>query len=99
MENEPLSQAENTYHFLLFVSGMSIRSVHAIENLRALCGTYLNGNYKLEIIDIGRHKEQARKHQIVAVPTLIKTRPNGRRIIIGDLSDTQKVVDLLGFNE
>lgn len=100
LENKPLcSQEENKYSFLLFVSGMSVKSVHAIENLRAICKTYLEGNFELEIVDIGRHKEQALKHQIIAIPTLIKTKPNGKKVIIGDLSNTQKVVALLGCNQ
>lgn len=89
------SQEDGTYKFLLFVSGMSVKSVHAIENLRAICETYLSNNFEVEIIDISRDKEQAVIHQIVAIPTLIKTQPFNRRIILGDLSDTKKVLTLL----
>lgn len=88
-------QQDSKYKFLLFVSGMSVKSVHAIENLRSICDTYLKDNFELEIIDISRHKEQAVLHQIIAIPTLVKTEPHTRRIILGDLSDTQKVLTLL----
>lgn len=96
MENQLQDlQEEGRYKFLLFVSGMSVKSVHAIENLRAICDTHLKDNFDLEIIDISRHKEQAVIHQIVAIPTLIKLTPFSRRTILGDLSNTQKVLALL----
>ena len=93
------SPKEDKYHFLLFVSGMSVKSVHAIENLRKICDTYLKDNFELQIIDISRDKEQAVNHQIIAVPTLIKTAPFTPRIILGDLSDTQKVLKILDIAE
>lgn len=92
---QDLQEDDGRYKFLLFVSGMSVKSVHAIENLRAICDTYLKDNFELEIIDISRHKEQAVVHQIVAIPTLVKIQPLTRRIILGDLSDTKKVLTLL----
>jgi circadian clock protein KaiB len=67
--------------------------------LRKICDQYLQGNYELEIIDISRDKEQAFTHQIVAVPTLIKTSPEPKRVIIGDLSDTKKVLKILNIEE
>ena len=100
MENTPQDFIEDgRYHFLLFVSGMSVKSVHAIENLRAICDTYLKDNFELEIIDISRHKEQAALHQIIAIPTLIKTKPYTKRTILGDLSDTKKVLTLLDITQ
>lgn len=84
---------------MLFVSGMSVKSVHAIENLRKICDAHLKDNFELQIIDISRDKEQAVSHQIIAVPTLIKTAPNTPRIILGDLSDTQKVLKILDITE
>lgn len=84
---------------MLFVSGMSLKSGHAIENLRKICDKYLVNNYELEIIDISRDTEQALIHQIVAVPTLIRTDPAPKRIILGDLSDKQKVLRILNISE
>lgn len=96
MENTPDSSTENSkLKFILFVSGMSVKSVRAIENLQKICDTYLAGNFELQIIDISRHKEEAVNYQIVGIPTLIKTGPNPPRIILGDLSDTQKVLRIL----
>jgi circadian clock protein KaiB len=87
------------HKFTLFVSGMSVKSGHAIENLRKICDTYLTNNYEVEIIDISRDKEQALIHQIVAIPTLIRTVPAPKRIILGDLSDKKKVLHILNISE
>jgi len=87
------------YKFMLFVSGMSVKSGHAIENLRRICDQHLENNYELEIIDISRDTEQAVIHQIVAIPTLIKTDPAPKKIILGDLSDKQKVLKILNIRE
>lgn len=87
------------HKFILFVSGMSVKSGHAIENLRRICDKYLEDNYEIEIVDISRDTELAILHQIVAIPTLIKTQPAPRRIILGDLSDKEKVLKILNLSE
>lgn len=83
------------HKFLLFVSGMSVKSGLAIENLRKICEEHLAGKFSLEIIDISRHKEQAVRHQIIAIPTLIRLQPGPQKTILGDLSDTEKVLHIL----
>ncbi|OXG04408.1 circadian clock protein KaiB [Flavobacterium araucananum] len=97
MEKSSDGTSASRHKFMLFVSGMSVKSGHAIENLRKICDTYLRDNYELEIIDISRDTEQAVIHQIVAIPTLIKTNPAPRRIILGDLSDLEKVLKILNI--
>ena len=87
------------HKFLLFVSGMSVKSGRAIENLRKICEQHLTNNFDLEIIDISLDKEQAVNYQIIGIPTLIRTNPDPPRIIIGDLSDTEKVLKILNINE
>lgn len=87
------------HKFMLFVSGMSVKSGHAIENLRKICDSYLVNNYELEIIDISKDTEQAVVHQIVAIPTLIRIYPAPRKIILGDLSDKKKVLKILNIRE
>ena len=99
MEDSSDGSSTNQHKFTLFVSGMSVKSGHAIENLRRICDTYFPNNYEVEIIDISRDKEQAILHQIVAIPTLIRTGPEPRRIILGDLSDTDKVLKILNIRE
>jgi circadian clock protein KaiB len=99
MDDSADGSSTNKYKFMLFVSGMSVKSSHAIENLRRICDQYLTDNYELEIIDISRDTEQAVIHQIVAIPTLVKIGPAPRRIILGDLSDTKKVLRILNIKE
>ncbi|WP_291148172.1 circadian clock KaiB family protein [Flavobacterium sp. UBA7680] len=98
MEDSSDGTSTTKHKFKLFVSGMSVKSGHAIENLRRICDTYLKGNYELEIVDISRDKEQAVIHQIVAIPTLLKINPEPKRIILGDLSDKDKVLRILNLS-
>ena len=90
---------DQNYSFILFVSGMSVKSSHAVENLKAICDQHLKNKFKLQIIDITKEKEKAAEHQIFAIPTLIKIRPLPSRTIIGDLSQTEKVLKILEINE
>lgn len=99
MEDSTDGPSTTQHKFILFVSGMSVKSGHAIENLRKICDTYFTDYYEVEIIDISRDKEQAILHQIVAIPTLIRTEPAPRRIILGDLSDKKKVLKILNIIE
>ena len=99
MDNSADGASTTKHKFMLFVSGMSVKSGHAIENLRKICDKHLRENYELEIIDISRDTEQAVIHQIVAIPTLIKIHPAPRRIILGDLSDKEKVLRILNLSE
>jgi circadian clock protein KaiB len=98
MEDSSDGTSTTKHKFKLFVSGMSVKSGHAIENLRSICDTYLKENYELEIVDISRDKEQAVIHQIVAIPTLLKINPEPKRIILGDLSDKDKVLRILNLS-
>ncbi|KRD08884.1 circadian clock protein KaiB [Flavobacterium sp. Root901] len=98
MEDSSDGTSTTKHKFKLFVSGMSVKSGHAIENLRSICDTYLNGNYEIEIVDISRDKEQALIYQIVAIPTLLKISPEPKRIILGDLSDKDKVLKILNIS-
>jgi circadian clock protein KaiB len=83
------------YNFILFISGMSTKSSRAIENLKEICDKHLSDNFDLQIVDITNEAHQAVNYQIVGVPTLIKTSPNPKRTILGDLSDTEKVLKIL----
>lgn len=99
MENSQNSASKtDKYKFILFISGMSTKSSHAIENLRKITEKYLS-DFDLEIIDIRTQQQKAVEYQILAVPTLIKIEPGPTRIILGDLSDTQKVLRILDITE
>lgn len=80
------------FRLRLFVSGTTPRSARAIQNIRALCEERLHGRYDLEVIDIYQHPELAGQEQIVVAPTLVKQLPLPIRKIIGDLSQTEKVL-------
>jgi len=83
------------YKFLLFVSGMSVKSSYAIENIRKICDLYIPENPEIEIIDISREQQLAIDYQIIAIPTLIRIHPKPIKIILGDLSDTKRVLSIL----
>ena len=76
----------------LYVSGMTPKSVRAIENVRNICAEHLEGCYQLEIIDIYQQPIFAREGQIVAAPTLVKELPPPLRKFIGDLSQTERIL-------
>src|SRR5436189_1950633 len=80
----------------LFVSGASPNSVRAISNVKAICEAHIKSGYNLEIIDVYQNSELARREQIVALPLLIKKLPLPERKLIGDMSDTAKVLNGLG---
>jgi circadian clock protein KaiB len=76
----------------LYVAGQSPKSVRAVENLRKVCDEHLAGRYEVEVIDLLVNPKLARGDEIVAVPTLVRKLPEPIRKIIGDLSDTEKVL-------
>ncbi len=86
------TQADERYVLRLFVSGATPRSAQAIGNIKAICERELAGRYELEVIDIYQQPELARHYQIIAVPALIKTLPAPIRLLIGDLSETERVL-------
>ena len=87
---------DEIYRLRLFVTGATPNSTRAIANLKNLCETYLSGNYELEIIDVYQQPLIAENEQIIALPMLVKQTPFPQRRLIGDMSDTEKV--LRGLN-
>ena len=81
-----------TYVFQLYVSGMTPKSLRAIENIKALCEEYLDGRYALQVIDVYQNPDQTRDAGIVAAPTLIKKLPPPLRRFIGDLADKKHIL-------
>jgi len=76
----------------LYVAGQTPKSLRAIDNLQRICKEELVGRYHVEIIDLVQHPQRARDDEIIAVPTLVRQLPRPLRKIIGDLSDTSKVL-------
>ena len=90
-------RGEEFYQLRLYVSGMTPNSGKAIENVKKLCEEQLAGRYGLEIIDVYQQPVFAREGQIVAVPTLVKLFPLPQRKFIGDMSQTERLLPLLGL--
>lgn len=86
------------YVLRLFVTGATVHSTRAVANLKHICETYLPGRYTLEIIDVHQQKELAEQEQIIALPLLVKRAPWPERRLVGDLSDTEKVLNGLGIS-
>jgi circadian clock protein KaiB len=84
---------------VLYVAGETPKSLAAIRNLEKICSEHLAGKYKVEVVDLKKSPQLAREHGIVAIPTLVKALPVPIRKIIGDLSDTQKVLVHLSVEE
>ena len=80
------------YILKLFVTGILPNSARAIANINAICEEYLEDRYDLEIIDIYQQPELALTENIIAIPVLIKKSPLPEARLIGDLSDTEKVL-------
>lgn len=76
----------------LYITGKTIRSEHAIANLRALCEKELATDYRVEVIDVLEYPQLAEQARILATPTIIKELPPPMRRVIGDLSDLEKVL-------
>ena len=84
------------YVLRLYVTGMTPKSIRAISNLKKICEEHLGGRYDLQVIDIYQQPTLAKGEQIIAAPTLIKKLPLPLRRLIGDMSNTEKI--LLGLD-
>jgi len=84
--------SEGFWDLRLYVAGLSRKSTTALANLRRLCDEHLAGRYHLEVIDLLERPELARGDQILAIPTLVVKLPEPVRKIIGDLSNTDRVL-------
>jgi len=74
------------------VAGQTPKSIRAFANLTVLCETHLKGRYQIEVVDLLENPHMARGDQIVAIPTLVVKLPQSVRKIIGDLSNTDRVL-------
>ncbi len=83
---------EKVYILRLYVAGQTRKSLAAFANLKKICEEHLKGRYRIEIIDLLEHPQLAKGDQILAIPTLVRQLPPPLKKIIGDLSDTEKVL-------
>jgi circadian clock protein KaiB len=84
--------SNNVVELRLYIAGQTPKSLAAISNLNKICAEYSKEEYHLEVIDLAKNPALARNHQILAIPTLVRSLPVPIRKIIGDLSDTERVV-------
>src|SRR5688572_18040809 len=93
------AKEQKAYRLKLYVAGQTPKSIRALANLKAICEEHLAGRYKIEVIDLLKNPRMARGDQIVAIPTLVKDLPGPISKIIGDLSDTMRVLVGLDIKE
>ena len=90
--SQAASEERSRWNLRLYVAGQTPRSVTAFRNLKEICEEYLKDQYHIEVIDLMENPTLARGDQILAVPTLVRKLPQPIRKIIGDLSNTERVL-------
>ncbi len=83
---------DDSYILRLYVAGQTEKSMMAFENLKKIAEEHLKGRYKIEVIDLLKNPQLAEGDQILAIPTLVRRLPPPIRKIIGDLSNTERVL-------
>ena len=91
----PAEPKASRYELTLFVTGASTMSARAVADVRKLCETHLHERYELSVIDVHMNPDLVRSRGVLAFPTLIKDAPLPRRVIVGDLSDANRVLAAL----
>jgi circadian clock protein KaiB len=86
------SKARKHFQLRLYVAGQTPKSLRAFENLKRICEEHLAGQYHLEVIDLLKSPKLAREDQILAIPTVVRKLPPPLRKLIGDLSNTERVL-------
>lgn len=86
-----------TYHFRIFVTGDSLRSQRAVENLRELCQVVVGRAAEIEVVDVLSSPERAEEEKVIATPTVLRLSPSPTRRIIGDLGDLDLAASALGL--
>ena len=96
-DRDPTDAAETEiWNLRLYVAGQSTKCMAAVRNLNAFCEQHLAGRYRIEVVDLLQNPRLARDDQILAIPTLVRKVPEPLRKIVGDLSNTEKM--LVGFD-
>lgn len=90
-------QQEVSYILRLYIAGVTPRSTQAVAILKEICEQYLTNRYELEVIDIYQQPHLAQEDQIVAAPTLIKKQPLPQHRLVGDMTNTKRVLAGLGL--
>ncbi len=91
--------SEETFDLRLYVAGQTPKAVRAFDNLRKICDEHLAGRYRIEVIDLLDNPTLGQGDQILALPTLVRRLPVPIKKIIGDLSNTERVLVGLDLRE
>jgi circadian clock protein KaiB len=88
----PTASSTDTFLLRLYVAGQTPKCIRAFENLKRLCEEHLSNRYEIEIVDLLERPQLGRGDQILAIPTLVRRLPEPIKKIIGDLSNTERVL-------
>lgn len=91
--------SDEMFDLRLYVAGQTPKAVRAFANLRKICDEHLAGRYRIEVIDLLEDPQLGRGDQILALPTLVRRLPAPMKKIIGDLSNTERVLVGLDLRE
>lgn len=86
------SEAAEAWELRLYVAGQTPKSILALTNLKQFCEEHLQGRYHIEVVDLLKNPQLAKGDQILAIPTLVRKLPEPIKKIIGDLSNTERVL-------
>jgi circadian clock protein KaiB len=92
MKKPAAKSTAKTWDLRLYIAGQTPRSLAAIANLKRICEEHLAGRYRLQVVDLLNQPQLAKGEQIFALPTLVRALPTPVRKIIGDLSNTERVL-------
>ena len=97
--NSPATGADESHEYLLrlYITGATPNSIRAVSNLKHICEEHLKGRYLLEVIDVYQEGALAAQEQLIALPLLVRKMPAPERRLIGDMSNTEKVLKGLGL--
>jgi circadian clock protein KaiB len=91
-QQKEAGEGDERWILRLYVAGQTPKSLTAFANLKKICEQHLNGKYRIEVIDVAQNPELAKEAQILALPTLVRKLPAPVRKVIGDLSNTERVL-------
>jgi circadian clock protein KaiB len=89
---DPPRRSAKLWQLRLYVAGQTPKSLTAFSNLKRICENHLKGRYRIKVIDLVEQPQLSKGDQIFAIPTLVRKLPQPVRKIIGDLSDTERVL-------
>ena len=97
--DDAVRRPHQVYVLRLFVAGMTVRSTRAVANIRAICEEHFPGAYELEVVNLYEQPSLASGEQIIAAPTCVKELPLPARRVIGDMSNSGRVLEGLDMVE